>query len=134
DMNPTPRKAKEPKVDEPLPPDIDDMPGVSLRESILLKQLVEEHTVVGRAARELDERKKELTTKIKDIIANQPNLHKVICAGSLVSYYSTSRASISKEKLLGVGIQPDVIDKCTVNSQSWTLKIRSLDELADGKE
>jgi hypothetical protein len=127
-----PRKPKEMKEPEPLPPSIEELEDqneVSSEDADTLRALVARHIEWGKAERAASEAKKPITDRIKEIVKKTPALHKVVCAGGLVAFYPVERSSIKMEKLLELGVSPGVIAKATAVSTSQTLKIRSLDEL-----
>lgn len=130
DLNPKARVKKE-KVEEPLPPDIDTVPGLSVMMVRTLKALVTDHIRVGKDERVAAKRKKELTDSIKSIIKDEPDLHSVVCADGVINFYAVARSTIKKEKLLEHGISAGVIAECTDESTSMTLKIRGLDEIGE---
>ncbi|MGH7184529.1 MAG: hypothetical protein ACREJN_21500 [Nitrospiraceae bacterium] len=130
DLNPGKRQKAE-KPEEPPPPTIESVAqssGLSLGDIALIKALVTEHTQIGKIERDARGAKEALTNRIKGLVKDDENLHRVICGDSVLSYYPVPKSSIKSDKLLECGVSPGVIAECTVETTSWTLKIRGLDE------
>lgn len=119
-MNPSwnPRKKKE---DEPLPPDLKDLP-IPLKDKVKLRRLITEYNALGITKSASAKRQKILSEEIKPLCKIY-NLDKFMVEGARSAYYKTVRTSISKELLLAHNVSPEVIAACTVSNTVWAFKV-----------
>jgi hypothetical protein len=85
-------------------------------------QLVGQDTRLANMEREARAARQPVRESIKHIL-NRYDISKCFVGLMQVQYYNSPRLSISKEKLLAMGVHPKVIAACTVSVDSWQLRI-----------
>lgn len=125
---PTPAAAVRPDVTgwrgrktEPDPPDVAEF--ITDREDLsTLRSLVCLHVDYSAQERSAKHAKKPVIESLKSI-CNDYKLGKVLCDRNKISYFKTTRETISKQLLLDAGVSLVTILKCTVRSESYSVRV-----------
>jgi hypothetical protein len=122
---PPPYKEKE------APPDIKDVIPVSADRLKILK-LIREYAELNETKREVEAQLKPLSNRIKSLMGAY-HVGSMVCDDRTISYYAVPRSKLNKEMLLGAGVSPEIIQRCTQTSVSYTLRVsRPGEEDKDG--
>ncbi|MBU6231702.1 hypothetical protein KGP36_03455 [Patescibacteria group bacterium] len=115
---PPPRPKPEPEEEAPsidlLIADTDD------RDT--LRSLIKSHVELNNQLSGLEKAIKPIKDRIKAIVGDY-GIERAICDGTKISYSHSQRSTINGTKLLGAGIDPDIITRCTDVSDVYTLKV-----------
>ena len=117
DYTPPPSKKKEEEV---LPDAREVIP--SIKDRNLLNHMVSDYLTYSQQESEAKKAKKPLNATIKKLLGTY-QVSKVMVGDNRVNYYNAPRRSIKAELLLQAGVPLSVIEKCTVATDAYTLKI-----------
>lgn len=118
---PTPRA---PKPKEILP-DISEFVVASELHDV--QELVRLHARYGAEERIAKKSKKPIAEALKTA-CNDYGITKVVSEGNRVTYYPTSRPSISAQLLIEQGVSLEVIRKSTVPNAGWAIRVSPIGE------
>jgi hypothetical protein len=116
----TPRSWKAPKV-EPILPDASELITDS-HELDTLRSLVALHVTYSAEERRAKHEKKPVVESLKSI-CNDYGLSKITCDRNKVSYYPLSKSSINRQLLLDAGVSSEIIDRCTITTASFGVRV-----------
>jgi hypothetical protein len=102
------------------------------KDLLALKRLINEDIALKEVEANAKKQRKPLISKMKNLLGKY-SVGKALLDDIRVNYFTTSRSSIKADLLLANGVSPAVIQKCTVTSDVYTLKLsRGKDE--EGEE
>lgn len=88
----------------------------------MLEGLITESADWAQQEREAKKARRPITEKIKQVLGKH-GVSRAMCGEYRVIYYNAPRTSISKELLLSAGVDPEVIEECTISKDAYTLRI-----------
>lgn len=87
-----------------------------------LLRLVEESNAWGIQEKAARKAREPITQQIKEIMGEY-EIGKAMCGSLMLTYFTSPRRSLSREKLLEHGISPQILDACTITKDTYTLRI-----------
>lgn len=92
------------------------------RQRLMVARLIQEQGELGRQESEIKKKRKQITAVLKKF-AGDYKVDACISGDWRLSYFSTDRSSLDKQKLLDQGVSPEVIRKATVKKTSYSLRV-----------
>lgn len=122
-MVPGPRNTEVPPAPEEKEtiPSIQDLIGDE-DDRMTLEQLIAQRVAIDAQIKPLEKSKDLLTNRIKTQLSSY-GITQMLCDGARVSYTTTERKTINQNKLIGAGVDIEIIVACTDVSKSSMLKI-----------
>jgi len=98
------------------------------KDFLALKRLVNEDIALKEVEANAKKQRKPLISKMKNLLGKY-HVGKALLDDIRVNYFATGRSTIKADLLLDNGVSPAVIQKCTITSEVYTLKLsRGKDE------
>ena len=122
------------RLPAPPPKEVEVVPDLSeyiadKRQRLLVLRLITEYGELGAQKHEIQDRQDKLAKAIKTV-AGERGIAKCVAGDYRLSYFVTPRSTLKVDKLLGAGISPEIIQRCTVTTESYNLRVTKLDEEA----
>lgn len=113
-------KAKAKAQEEPFVP-AEDLGSVGT----ILAELAESYAAYSAQEREAQAAKDELGSQIK-ALCKEHGLSRVQSGTHRVAYYNVPRSTIKADLLMAKGIQPKIIEACTVRTDVWQVRVTAV--------
>lgn len=120
---PIARKQEVPAAPEPKEaiPSVDGLIGDE-EDRDTLKLLVQQKIDIDAQLEPLKRQKGSITDRIKTTLSNY-GITSALCNGDKISYFSTEKYTINRMKLIGAGVEENIIDRCTDVTKGSQLRI-----------
>ena len=100
------------------------------KDRLTFLRLAQESAELGKESKAIEKRREGVTAQLK-ILCAKYNVEAARAGDTNVSYYSSTKSTLNKEKLIKAGVQPSVIVSCTDHKTSWTLRVTACGEAND---
>ncbi len=129
DVDLHPVAAPPPKEEEVIPDLASCIPNRA--EALKAVRLAHELGELNRQYSALGKLKDRLSTQLKDIMGKN-TVGKAICGEFRLSYFATSRTTLSEKLLLANNVSPLVIQKCKETKEIYQLRVSGIKEEEEG--
>jgi|SRR5579863_7146874 len=111
------------KPDEPeeYVPDLREV-ECSTGDRLRIMRLVADSAALQQQESEIKKQRAGITEMLKTLVAELPQ-HKFMVDGNRVNYYPTTRKTLNRTKLMAEGVSIQVLNRCTDESVSFSLRI-----------
>jgi len=110
-----------PPKEEEVIPDVRELVD-NAADRLKIVQLVELSATWGAQEKEAKKARAPITESLKKIIGRY-GISKAMCGDYRINYYNAPRKTLSREMLLSAGVSPKVLDSCTIEKDSYTLRV-----------
>ena len=125
-MVPTERLPAPPAKEVEVVPDLSEF-VTDKKQRLAVLRLITEYGELGAQKHEIQGRQDKLAKAIKTV-AGEMGLAKCVAGDYRLSYFVVPRSTLKVDKLLSAGVSPEIIQRCTVTTESYNLRVVRLED------
>ena len=120
------------RLPAPPPKEVEVVPDLSefvtdKKQRLAVLRLIAEYGELGAQKHEIQGRQEKLAKAIKTV-TGEMGIAKCVAGDYRLSYFVVPRSTLKVDRLLGAGISPEIIQRCTVTTESYNLRVTRLEE------
>ena len=97
------------------------------KQRLAVLRLITEYGELGAQKHEIQGRQDKLAKAIKTV-AGEMGIAKCVAGDYRLSYFVVPRSTLKVDKLLSAGVSPEIIQRCTVTTESYNLRVVRLED------